>query len=73
MSRRVIPPPHPSRCSTNREDYADIVSAHERAVRRGQPTYFDPATGFSVLTFTTLLDRGTCCHNGCRHCPFIED
>ena len=73
MSRDVVPPPHPSRCSPNREDYAAIVSAHEQAVVRGQPTYIDPVTGFMVLTFATHLDRGTCCDNGCRHCPFVED
>jgi hypothetical protein len=26
--------------------------------------------GFMVLTAKYLLDRGYCCGNGCRHCPY---
>jgi hypothetical protein len=26
--------------------------------------------GFMVLTEKYLLDRGYCCGNGCRHCPY---
>ena len=26
--------------------------------------------GFIVLTAKYHLDRGHCCGNGCRHCPF---
>jgi hypothetical protein len=26
--------------------------------------------GFMVLTKNYLLDRGYCCGNGCRHCPY---
>jgi hypothetical protein len=26
--------------------------------------------GLMVLTEKYHLDRGTCCGNGCRHCPF---
>ena len=31
--------------------------------------YFDES-GLMVLTEKYLLERGFCCGNGCRHCPF---
>ena len=65
-----IPRPDPSRCDPSRPDYDEIIAAHERAVRAGEPTYLDPATGLMVLTVATLLARGTCCESGCRHCPY---
>lgn len=38
--------------------------------------YFDPS-GLMVLTEKYHLERGYCCGNGCRHCPFnyenVED
>jgi hypothetical protein len=67
-----IPRPDPSRCSSTRADYGDIIAAHEAAVRRGDPTYRDPRTGFVVLTVAAHLARGECCHNGCRHCPWVS-
>lgn len=27
--------------------------------------------GYMVLTSTFLAQRGYCCGNGCRHCPYI--
>jgi hypothetical protein len=47
-----------------------IVAAHDGAVARGEPTYVDPRTGYLVMTSETLRDRGHCCGNGCRHCPY---
>ena len=38
----------------------------------GQETYVDPETEFAVMTREYLLERGTCCHSGCRHCPYLE-
>ncbi len=32
--------------------------------------YYVNAQGFIVLTAKYLLDRGYCCDNGCRHCPY---
>lgn len=31
--------------------------------------YFDE-TGLMVMTEKYHLDRGFCCGNGCRHCPY---
>lgn len=46
---------------------------HDDAVAAGEPGYVDPDTGLFVLTSAYLLARGTCCGNGCRHCPYPED
>jgi hypothetical protein len=51
------------------EDEA-IARAHDAAVRAGDDTYVDPQTGYIVFTEQYLLDRGTCCDSGCRHCPY---
>lgn len=73
MEDVVIPRPHRSRCSPERDDYNAIILAHEEAVRNGEASYRDPGTGLVVLTVTTHLDRGSCCESGCRHCPYIRD
>jgi hypothetical protein len=49
-----------------------IRRAHDDAVRRGDPTYADPETGYLVFTAVTLQERGECCERGCRHCPYSE-
>lgn len=35
----------------------------------GRDYYFDER-GLMVLTGDYLLRRGSCCRNGCRHCPY---
>ena len=45
-------------------------AAHDAAEARGDAGYMDPATGYFVFTRRTQLERGYCCGNGCRHCPF---
>lgn len=66
-----VAPPHPSRLDPSRPDYEEILAAHAAAVRAGEPTYRDPATGLSVMTVTALRERGACCDSGCRHCPYV--
>jgi hypothetical protein len=51
----------------------EILGAHEAALSKGEAGYQDPDTGLFVLTAKFHLDRGTCCGNGCRHCPYVED
>lgn len=63
--------PHPSRLSISRPDRDEVLAAHDAALAAGAPTYLDPSTGYTVLTAATLLDRGECCEQGCRHCPYI--
>jgi diphthamide synthase (EF-2-diphthine--ammonia ligase) len=48
----------------------EIEDIHAAAVRKGKDSYTDPSTGYQVLTRKFLQDRGTCCGNACRHCPF---
>ncbi len=44
--------------------------AHDAALARGEAGYRDPGTGLFVLTSAYLAQRGHCCGNGCRHCPY---
>jgi hypothetical protein len=50
-----------------------VTKAHDIAMADGAETYLDPTTGFVVLTEIALRARGTCCGNGCRHCPYSEE
>jgi hypothetical protein len=47
-----------------------MQEAHDAAVARGDAGYADPVTGFFVFTTPSLLAKGRCCGNGCRHCPY---
>lgn len=47
-----------------------INEAHRRACLKGDKAYPDPVTGFDIFTRQYLLDRGFCCQQGCRHCPY---
>ena len=44
--------------------------AHDHACARGDSGYVDPTTGLFVFTRDFLVNRGWCCGNGCRHCPY---
>lgn len=50
--------------------YKEIVKRHKEAIEKGEDTYIDPKTGYSVFTAEYLLRRGFCCGSGCRHCPY---
>lgn len=43
---------------------------HDEACKKGQLTYKDPDSGYSVFTELGLRQRGRCCGSGCRHCPY---
>lgn len=43
---------------------------HEEASSNGETFYLDPETGLAVFTEFGLLQRGSCCWSGCRHCPY---
>lgn len=68
---RGLNEPHPSRVALDHPRRAEILVAHEAALDVGADNYADPATGYSVFTSRYLLDRGTCCDTGCRHCPYV--
>jgi hypothetical protein len=64
--------PHPSRLNPDRSDYDSVIDAHERAMDAGEPGYADPRTGLFVMTADFLSERGYCCDQGCRHCPYLD-
>jgi hypothetical protein len=46
------------------------AAAHRRAIAAGEPGYIDPGSGLFVMTSRSLAERGYCCDQGCRHCPY---
>ncbi len=72
LSERPLSEPHPSRLAPDTLGYNEILVAHAAALHRGLMFYVDPSSGYSVLTSGYLAARGTCCHNGCRHCPYLQ-
>jgi len=63
--------PHPDRLAADDPDRDAIVVAHRAARESGETGYIDPATGLLVMTSAYLAGRGSCCHQGCRHCPYV--
>ncbi len=35
--------------------------------------YIDEKTGFTIMTPFAHLHRGSCCGNGCKHCPYDKE
>ena len=66
----AVSPPGASACGETDIDADDIEAIHRRAVSRGEDRYTDPLTGRMVFTQLFMLQRGTCCGAGCRHCPY---
>jgi len=46
------------------------LARHAEACRAGEPGYVDPDSGLFVMTSRRLRERGYCCGQGCRHCPW---
>jgi hypothetical protein len=65
--------PHPDRLAPDHARRDEIIAAHDRAMADGEPGYLDPVTGLFVLTAAYHLERGTCCDQGCRHCPYLDE
>ncbi len=65
--------PHPSRFPPDAPGYDEALRRHRVAIDEGDPGYLDPVSGLFVLTAAHHADRGTCCEQGCRHCPYIWD
>ncbi len=63
--------PHPARLAADDPMRDAILAAHRAARESGATGYADPATGYLVMTSVYLAGRGTCCHQGCRHCPYL--
>ncbi|MDO8732123.1 MAG: DUF5522 domain-containing protein [Actinomycetota bacterium] len=68
---RPLAQPHEDRLSPDHPQYSEIIHRHSTAMEHGEAGYLDPATGLFVITAATHLQRGMCCTNGCRHCPYV--
>ena len=71
LAERPLSQPHADRLPPDHPRYAQILRAHDEALRAGADTYVDPASGLVVLTAGYLARRGFCCESGCRHCPYL--
>jgi len=71
VADRPLPEPHHERLSPTDPDYQAILAAHTLALGRGDIGYVDPRSGLFVLTAGYLGSRESCCHSGCRHCPYL--
>ena len=64
--------PHPDRLSPDHPGYGAALAAHAAAVVADVDGYVDPISGYWVFTARYLDERGHCCDQGCRHCPYVE-
>ena len=71
LAARPLTEPHPSRLALDHPLRDRILELHAAAVAADQPGYLDPGSGLFVQTAATLARRGTCCGQGCRHCPYV--
>lgn len=72
IADRPLEVPHPSRLALDHPRRNEILAVHAEAMRRGDAGYLDPETGLLVLTAAYLAQRSSCCHSGCRHCPYVS-
>lgn len=72
LADRPLTQPHPERLPTSAPAYDEILARHSVAMESGDPGYVDPLTGLYVMTASYHADRGVCCGNGCRHCPYVD-
>lgn len=73
LAARDLTMPAADRLDPSRPDYDAILEQHELAMREERSGYFDPTTGAWVFTALAHANRGYCCGNGCRHCPYERD
>ena len=65
--------PDLSRLPDDNDKRSLVLAAHRYAVSTGEDLYLDPLSGLWASTAVYLWERGTCCDNGCRHCPYVGD
>ena len=71
LADRPLTDPHPDRLPIGYPFRDDALERHRTALLEGDAGYADPETGLFVLTAQFHADRGHCCGNGCRHCPYV--
>ena len=72
LADRPLTEPHPERLDRTHPRYDEILARHAAAMAADEPGYSDPASGLLVMTAAFLAERGTCCEQGCRHCPYVD-
>ncbi|MFM7211549.1 MAG: DUF5522 domain-containing protein [Actinomycetota bacterium] len=71
LAGRPLTQPDPGRLPPTHPAYDEILVRHSAAMAAGASGYADPVTGFFVMTAAFHAERGHCCANGCRHCPYV--
>lgn len=71
LADRPLTEPHVSRLPPAHPRREEILASHAAALDAADRGYVDPETGLFVLTAAYLRDRGYCCEQGCRHCPYV--
>ncbi|MEX2620784.1 MAG: DUF5522 domain-containing protein [Egibacteraceae bacterium] len=69
---RPLTEPHQDRLAAEHPQRGAILAGHAAALAAGDAGYVDPASGLLVLTAGFLAERGWCCEQGCRHCPYVQ-
>ena len=49
---------------------AETQAPEKEQLKEGEDYYYEGP--YMVFTERYHLKRGTCCHSGCRHCPYKE-
>ncbi|XP_039984811.1 uncharacterized protein C1orf53 homolog [Xiphias gladius] len=52
------------------EEEMAVYRIHREACEAKKQMYVDPSSGYKVFTEYAHLQRGKCCGNACRHCPY---
>jgi hypothetical protein len=73
LADRPLSQPSNDRLALDHPRRADILAAHAKALEADEAGYLDPDTALFVLTARFHAERGHCCLQGCRHCPYVED
>ena len=56
---------------TRRDDWISELHYKEFLKPKLQPNDFYWVNGKMVMTENYHIKRGSCCGNGCKHCPFL--
>ena len=71
VANRALDEPALSRLPLGTPNRARILEVHSTSLATREDGYTDPSTGYWVFNARYLRDRGFCCQNGCRHCPYV--
>ncbi|MFM1865356.1 MAG: hypothetical protein RL677_1136 [Actinomycetota bacterium] len=70
LANRPLTEPSAKRLKIDDPFREQILQLHAEAIQAGLDEYKDPKSGFQVLTAKFHADRGFCCDQLCRHCPY---